>query len=333
MLAMDNVNEIKGKAKGGIARAAALTPEQKREIAKKAAITRWGAKMPIATHRGNFNDEFGINVECYVLNDVKKTAVISQRGMAEALGFSKRGDRLMGFVTSKNMADYIGRELREKIENPIIFQGVKSASTNVISEKFHGYDVTILIDICNAIISARDNGKLKGIRYEGVLENAQIIIMASAKAGIKSLVYALAGYNPTAEEVIAAFKAYIHEEAKKYEQEFPNELYMQWHRLYQIPVPLRGKPWAFKHLTVNHVYFPLAKSNGKILELIRACKAKDGDRQKKLFQFLNEVGARALRIQIGRILEMAESSKNKDEYEIKISNRFGGQQELEFDPI
>jgi hypothetical protein len=26
----------------------------------------------------------------------------------------------------------------------------------------------------------------------------------------------------------------------------------------------RGKPWHFKYLTVNHIYHPLAESNGKI---------------------------------------------------------------------
>jgi P63C domain len=136
-------------------------------------------------------------------------------------------------------------------------------------------------------------------------------------------------HNPTAEEVITAFKLYVQEEAKKYEPEFPSELYMQWHRLYDIPVPARGKPWHFKYLTVNHVYHPLAQSNGKVLELLRALKARGGDQKTKLFQFLNKIGARALRIQLGRILEMAESSPNKFAYEKKIVERFGGQQEFE----
>jgi hypothetical protein len=56
---------------------------------------------------------------------------------------------------------------------------------------------------------------------------------------------------------------------------------------------------------------------------------KRQDRQKKLFQFLNAIGARALRIQLGRVLEMAESSQNRYVYENKIIERFGGQQELE----
>jgi len=121
----------------------------------------------------------------------------------------------------------------------------------------------------------------------------------------------------------------VQEEAKKYEKEFPEELYMQWYRLYRIPVPTRGKPWDFKHLTVKHIYFPLAKSNGRILQLVRALKAKGGDRRKKLFQFLSELGARALRIQLGRVLEMAESSPDPLAYERRIAERFGGQQELD----
>jgi hypothetical protein len=95
---------------------------------------------------------------------------------------------------------------------------------------------------------------------------------------------------------------------RKYGPEFPNELYVQWHRLYDIPVPDRGKPWHFKYLTVRHIYHPLAKSSGKIFALLKALKAQSGDRNKKLFQFLNEIGARALRIHLGRVLEMAESS-------------------------
>ncbi len=36
----------KGGQKGGAARARALTPEQRREIAKKAAAARWGKREP-----------------------------------------------------------------------------------------------------------------------------------------------------------------------------------------------------------------------------------------------------------------------------------------------
>ena len=58
-------------------------------------------------------------------------------------------------------------------------------------------------------------------------------------------------------------------------------------------------------------------------------KARGGDRAKKLFQFLNEIGARALRMHLGRVLEMAESSPDKTEYERKVFERFGLEQQLD----
>jgi hypothetical protein len=72
-------------------------------------------------------------------------------------------------------------------------------------------------------------------------------------------------------------------------------------------------------------------SNGKLLTLLRAVKAQGGQRQKKLFQFLNEIEARALRIQLGRILEMAEAAHDRAMYEKRFNDRFGDQPELDFD--
>jgi hypothetical protein len=278
-----------------------------------------------ATHRGNLQDQLGIDVECYVLDDQKKTAVISQTGMARALGLSHRANALPRFLTNKVMTENGGAELLQKMENPLKFQW-GTGGAGIPPSTIHGFDSSLLIDICNAIISAE---KKLGERYANVARQAHIIVGASARLGIRDLVYALAGYNPTTEEIIAAFKLYVQQEARKYEPEFPSDIYVHWHRLYGLPVPMRGKPWQFKFLTVRHIYFPLAKSNGKILELLRALKAKDGDRQKKLFQFLNIIGARALRIHLGRILEMAEDSASRTEYENRVHNRFGGQLELD----
>jgi|GEM_PF-305065 len=313
-----------GRSKGGIARREALSKERRRAIAKKAAATRWGAK---ATHKGSFEEHFGIDVDCYVLDDEQRTPVISQRGMGQALGFAPSGSALKSLLATKAMTQAAGPEILEKLENPIKFQWGTGGSDSPPPSVVYGFDAALLIDVCNAVIAAEAHG----LRRPKIARQARIILTASAKSGIQRLVYTVAGYNPTTEEVINAFKLYVLEEAKKYEPEFPNELYFQWHRLYQLAVPERGKPWQFKYLTVNHVYYPLAKSNGKLLTLLRAIKAQGGQRQKKLFQFLNEIGARALRIQLGRILEMAESAADRKAYEKRFNDRFGDQRELNFD--
>ena len=178
----------------------------------------------------------------------------------------------------------------------------------------YGFDVTLLIDVCKAIVRAEAEGKLLASQAP-MAKQAHIILNASAKAGIKGLVYALAGYNPTAQEVIAAFKLFVREEAREYEKEFPDQLYAEWYRLYNLPKPERNKPWKFMHLTVNQVYHPLAKSSGKILKLTRDQRISSDSRHKRLHQFLSEIGVKALRTHLGQLLGIARISRSKEQYE------------------
>lgn len=321
----DNKEKNPNKAKGGFARSEVLTKEKRAEIAKKAAIARWGIK---ATHRGNFKKDFGIDVDCYVLDDEQKTAVISQRGMGEAIGLGEGGSRLPVFIKGKKIAPFIGRELSEKLTNPLIFQS-QIAGVNSPFHKVYGYDATILIDLCKSVIAAQSAGSLLK-RQDGIAAACQIILNGSAKSGIKGLIYALSGYDATKEQVIAAFKLYVSEEAREYEKEFPNELYAEWYRLYELTPPARNKPWKFKHLTVEHIYWPVARSSGKVLELTRAQRAKSGSKHKKLFQFLSEIGVKALRIQLGRVQGIAEISPDKATYERNIEKAFGEQPSLPY---
>ncbi len=314
------------KARGGQARALALTPERKKEIAEKAAAARWGQKPPQATHRGNFKEEFGFEVDCYVLNDTGKTAVISQTGMGQAIGFNARGSSIRKFVNGRVMIEYVSAELLEKLENPLKFQWRPAGTEQLVSE-VHGYDVTLLIDICKAIIRAEEDGKLLA-RQKPMAKQAHIILNASAKAGIKGLVYALSGYDATREEVITAFKFYVREEAREYEKEFPDQLYEEWYRLYKLPKPERNKPWKFMHLTIDQVYRPLARSSGKVFELTKQQRSDSGERHKKLHQFLSDIGVKALRNQLGQLLGIARISSDKDEYEQFFTRLFGTQQDL-----
>jgi hypothetical protein len=56
-------------------------------------------------------------------------------------------------------------------------------------------------------------------------------------------------------------------------------------------------------------------------------RAKDGDRAKKQFQFLNEISARAIRIQLGRRCWKTVNRHQKNIYENKIAARLGGPKE------
>ena len=86
----------------------------------------------------------GREYDCYVLNDEARTAVISQRDMGAALGLGNIGSRLPRFISGKVISNFVGPELRQKLEQPVIFQAQVGGPE--ILTQVHGYDVTILID-------------------------------------------------------------------------------------------------------------------------------------------------------------------------------------------
>lgn len=318
--------EPTGRAKGGHAAAASLSDEERKARAQKAAVTRWGLK---ATHRGNFKEDFGFDVECYVLDDETKTAVISQIGMGVTLGLSARGNAFPRFLESRAMTESLGAQLAEKLAKPIKFQWGNTSAQDKAPGIIHGFDVTLLIDVCKAIIKAEKDGNLN-VQQKHIAKQAHIIINASAKAGIQNLVYKLSGYNATREEAVSAFKMFVREEAREYEKEFPDQLYRQWYRLYQLPEPEKNRPWKFKHLTIEQVYTPLAKSQGKILSLAQAQRATGQQRYKKIHQFLSEIGVKALRQHLGELIGIAKLSKDKAEYENNVRKVFSDQTQFDF---
>ena len=229
-------------------------------------------------------------------------------------------------VDGKAISKHLGAEVLEKVHQPIEFKWIyPGAKQNVVNIK--GYSADLLIDVCNAILAANAAGDLRK-HQENLVKQANVVVGASAKAGIQGLVYALVGYDRTKEEVIAAYKRYVAEEAREYEREFSPELYEQWYRLYGLAKPERGRPWEFRYLTIDHIYKPLAKSGGKVFSLAKSSKLANGGKGDKIHQFLSEIGVKALRIQVGKIMGIATVSDSREEYEKYIEEKIYGQRRL-----
>lgn len=163
---------LEGTAKGGIVTAANMSPEERAKRARKGSLARWGAK-PIRAlpNKGNFLRHFGVDVECYIADDERKTAVISQTGMARILGLSARGNAFPRFVGSQALADSVSAELRAKVEKPLLIQWGSGGAEQPPSV-IHGYDATVLTEVCAAIAHANAKGKLSGKRYEAITKQA-----------------------------------------------------------------------------------------------------------------------------------------------------------------
>lgn len=315
----DDNKEPKGKAKGGIARAESLTKEQRSEIAKKGAAARWVSKPLKATHKGNFKDYFGVNAECYILDDQTKTPVVTKTDLAKLLGIGELAQDIDRLLESPYMREHGDQELRAKMKKAFNFHYSRQCK-NITNAQ--GYDITMIVDIGKALIDARDAGSLPDSRLASA-DTAQKIINASAQSGIRGLAYAVAGYEPEAQEVIEAFKVHVQEEARAWSKVFPDELYYEWYRLYGLNKPDKsGHPIAFRWSTERHIYKPLAKSKGVVFELGKQSRDENGSRRDKIHQFLSEVGDKALRHDIDKVVGMASMSETNDQYEAGLKRVF-----------
>ncbi len=290
-------------------------------------VTKEHGKIPIATHVANFKEVFGFDVDYYVLAD--KQRLISKTGMASAIGQkSPRGNTFLRVMERQGIAKHVSAELRKKIENPVIFQ-----PADLSAKPAHGYDATILIDVCNTIIQAERSGDLSPSQRDMFLQ-AQIINGASAKGGIVFLGDKLAGYNADRQEYIELYKQFIRDEARKYEPEFSDEFYDLFYRLYGLEKEkYKNHPQFFAHLTRKYVYQPLANSNGAILENLDAKNPviyKSG-RRYKLHQFLEDVGVKALRNHLGQIVGIGKLSPTNDAFKRNFAKVFGKQGELDLE--
>lgn len=100
-----------------------LTPEERREIARKGAEARWNTKVLKATH-GSASHPLRIGdaeLPCYVLED--GTRVLTQVGFTDALGIARGGSMVAGmnrlelFVTRKGVNPFISSDLAGRFAN------------------------------------------------------------------------------------------------------------------------------------------------------------------------------------------------------------------------
>jgi hypothetical protein len=225
-----------GKARGGHARAEALTPEERSEIAKNAALARH--EIIKATHGSEDHPlRIGnIDIPCYVLEDGRR--VLSLGGMVRALGMSiggtgrKQGDRLYQFATQKSILPFVSNDLISRMDNAVQFRAPTGGSAAT------GYEATILADLCEAVLAAREAGDLRADQLH-IAKQAEILVRAFARVGIIALVDEATGYQADrAKDALAKIlEAFIAKELQSWVQTFPTDYYRElfrWRQARQI---------------------------------------------------------------------------------------------------
>ena len=304
---------MKGKQLSGKARAIALTPEKRKQIAIKASNARSLDKNFNVTH-GSENSvlKLGkIEIPCFVLKNGQR--ILFQHNMATALDVTDTGGkRIVEFTGRKFLSEFIDNEILEKINNPITFK-----LPNGKCKK--GYDATLLIDICNAVLQARDHIELSPVQKR-IAKQCDIIIRSVAKVGIIALIDEITGYQEEREksELSEILQKFITKELQNWIHTLPLDFYKELYRLRKLKWGEEKIPQYFGHLTNNVIYKRLAP---EILDHLKRLtpKSQNGHKTARYFQSLNrDVGYHKLKEHLGSVVTLMKLSDSYEDFENKL---------------
>jgi hypothetical protein len=276
----------------GKARARALTPAQRTEIARTAAMSRWadeGKPQPVLAKYGAPDRPLRIGdveIPCYVLGD--GTRLLAQRGLQAGIALSTGG--------GKSGARRIVELMESLAEKGIDVRGLIARANSPIrfipphgGNPADGYEATILPDICAVLIDAHQK-RVLGRNREHLAQRAAQLQHGFATVGIIALVDEATGYQDYRQRDALAriLEKFVAKELRPWVRTFPSEFYKQIFRLNGWPYEENcGRPGIVGHWTNNIVYRRLAP--GVLDELRRLTPRREsGDFKNKLFQRLTE---------------------------------------------
>lgn len=345
-------NNVKSKtAKGGRARAKALDPIKRKEIARKAAQARWENMLkgdepehitPITIHPATELSVLrigDIELPCAVLSD--RTRVITHTSVIKTLGrgyggksiklariSGRNGLPLPAFLSGKILEPFVADSLRIALNKPILFRakgGIRRA-----------VNASLIPEICEVWLKARDAGALQKLQ-EPIARRADILMRGLAHVGITALIDAATGYEKIRDrdELNRILEAYIAKELLPWTKRFPDEFYEQ---LFHIrgwqyrPLSVKRPKYVGK-LTNELVYDKLPKG---VLDELRTKNpvTPKGYRRYKHFQFLTEdIGNPHLEKQVASVTTLMRASANWATF-VRLFNRaFGIQGEFYFEEL
>ena len=220
-----------------------------------------------------------VEIPCYVLED--ETRVLVQRGLATGIGMSNPSGAQIGrFALSKSIKPFISNDLKVVLDNPIKF---------VISGGIaHGYPATLLVDLCNAVLAAREAGALQRHQTH-IAHRCETLIRGLAAVGVIALVDEATGFQRIREERALAtiLEKFIAAELQPWTRTFPFEFYTEICRLKSWPsVHAIRRPSVIGKYTNDFVYDRLAPELLKELQE-RNPTLPEGRRQHKHHQWFN----------------------------------------------
>jgi hypothetical protein len=333
-------------AKGGEARAAKLSTEQRKAIAKKAAESRWGADLPRASHDGPLQIGDAVLVAAVLPNGKR---LLSQATVLQAIGRSPNPKAGTGAFTT---LDGVPSFLRAEVLKPFITEELMLSTTPILFRlknglKAVGYDALLLPMVCEVYLKFRDhlmeqitNGdpgdrsRARGFQkqYKHIIQACDHLTRGLARRGIIALVDDATGYqdDKMRQDIDRIIKAYVAPSLAPWVRKFPHEFFREAYRLLgwdYKPGQTKHSPYMGKF--INKYVFD-ALPPGVVDELkARLPKNEQGNRRAKLWQLLTvDTGIPHLDKQLTADLTLMQISESKQQFEEHWDKLFGKQPRL-----
>ena len=325
----------RGARKGGKARAAVLTPDERSAIATKAAKARWakhkGEPLPqaddwqasgVLSQRdvaslpqqrvSHFHGEvrFGnLGMPCHVLDDGSR--VIAQREVVKGLTGQERPSGLIGrLIGIAALAPYIAAD---EVASKVIQFRLSGPGHQMVA---HGYEATLLVEVCEAFLRARDDGVLSEAQMR-VAQRADIILRSCAKVGIIALIDEATGYQEVRQRNALQLKlqAFISDEVQEWAKLFPDDFWHELARLENTRYSPRSRPLRWGKYVMAFVYDAVDEDVGIELRKINP----NPHFRRNHHQWLKTYGREKVRDHINRVIGVMKTCHDMHDF----NRRFG----------
>jgi hypothetical protein len=258
------MEEITGKAKGAIALAKSMTPEERKARASKAATARWENrkgkivrvpehKLPKALYKGVL-DLVGAEIPCYVLDSGQR--VIGRTAYTESLTGIKGGGDLEKYLGVSALKPFINIDML--LEGMVAFslpevegleRDVKGLPADLAIEVWRGFVTAMEAALTSKEVKLTERQKQMAMK-------ASFLLGACAKVGLDALIDEATGYqyDRAVDALRVKLKAYLSDEMRDWEKTFPDELWKEFGRLTNWKGSVTQRPKYWGHLVTELVY-------------------------------------------------------------------------------
>lgn len=335
---VDDAVQPGGRARGGHARARLLSPEQRAESARQAALARWskdgkgvGPKieeedllepepaMPIARWRGTLNI-VGLEVPCYVLDNGEK--IIGRTSATELLTGIRGGGALEKYIGVKALEPFISIDLVLRRMVPFRLLEVEG-----LEKAVKGLPADLMIEVCQGFVAALQasfdpNSPHPRMtdRQRQMAMKASMFLSACAKVGLEALIDEATGYQyERAEDALQVkLRAFIADELRAWEKTFPDELWVEFGRLTGWKGPLHSRPKWWGRLVIEMIYNTL---DSDVAGYLRENRPPAGIHWHR--HLTENIGVRALVSRCYEVVGMAKDCTTMRELRDKVARHYG----------